>query len=165
MMMRLHSTGNVKRKARRIMDQESPEGVADVYATLALTSAPYIGMGDQRHAPGVLPPAEETQYSLYRRLGGPQGWSGRVRKISPPTRIRRPDPPAIRRSLYRLSYPRPQRLQDWRITRIDLHLMGTRAFSRRKNGRGVNLTHHLHPLPRLKTREAIPLLSLYAFKL
>jgi hypothetical protein len=24
------------------------------------------------------------RYPLYRRLGGPQGWSGRVRKISPP---------------------------------------------------------------------------------
>jgi hypothetical protein len=25
-----------------------------------------------------------TRYPLYRRLGGPQGWSGKVRKISPP---------------------------------------------------------------------------------
>ena len=30
-----------------------------------------------------LPPAK-TQYPLYRRLGGPQGRSGQVRKISPP---------------------------------------------------------------------------------
>ena len=38
---------------------------------------------------------------------GPQGRSGRVRKISPPTRIRSPDRPARSESLYRLSYPGP----------------------------------------------------------
>ena len=27
----------------------------------------------------------KTRYPLYRRLGGPQGWSGQVQKISPPT--------------------------------------------------------------------------------
>ena len=29
-------------------------------------------------------PGKETRYPLYRRLGGPQGRSERVRKISPP---------------------------------------------------------------------------------
>jgi hypothetical protein len=33
-----------------------------------------------------LPPGK-TRYPLYRRLGGPQGRSGQVRKISPPTGI------------------------------------------------------------------------------
>jgi hypothetical protein len=33
--------------------------------------------------PGRITPGEETRYSLFRWLGGPQGWSGRVRKISP----------------------------------------------------------------------------------
>jgi len=28
-------------------------------------------------------PPEKTRYPLYSRLGGPQGWSGQVRKISP----------------------------------------------------------------------------------
>jgi hypothetical protein len=42
-----------------------------------------MGMGGQRHAPAALPPGK-TQYPLYRRLGGPQSRSGRVRKISPP---------------------------------------------------------------------------------
>jgi len=37
----------------------------------------------QRHAQADLPPGE-TRYLLYRRLGGLQGRSGRVRKISPP---------------------------------------------------------------------------------
>jgi len=41
-------------------------------------------MGYQRHAPAALPPGK-TLYPLYRRLGGPLGRSGRVRKISLPT--------------------------------------------------------------------------------
>jgi len=40
-------------------------------------------VGGQRHAPAALPPGK-TRYPLYRRLGGPQGRSGQVRKISPP---------------------------------------------------------------------------------
>jgi hypothetical protein len=42
-----------------------------------------MGVGGQRHVPAALPP-EMTRYPLYRRLGGPQGRSWRVRKISPP---------------------------------------------------------------------------------
>ena len=40
-------------------------------------------MGVKRHAPAALP-LGKTRYPLYRRLGGPQGRSGWVRKISPP---------------------------------------------------------------------------------
>ena len=51
--------------------------------TLSLTLA-LDGVGDQRHAPAALSPVK-TRYTLYRRLGGPQGRSGQVRKIlSPP---------------------------------------------------------------------------------
>ena len=39
---------------------------------------------------------------LYMRVGGPQGRSGQLRKISPPTGIRSPDRPARSQSLYRL---------------------------------------------------------------
>jgi len=42
-----------------------------------------MSVGGQRHAPTTLT-LERAQYPLYRRLGGPQGRSGRVRKISPP---------------------------------------------------------------------------------
>ena len=42
-----------------------------------------MGVGGQRHAPAALPPGM-TRYPLYRRLGGPQGRSGRMQKISPP---------------------------------------------------------------------------------
>ena len=34
----------------------------------------------QRHAPAALPPGK-TRYPMYRSLNGPQGRSGRVRKI------------------------------------------------------------------------------------
>jgi len=39
-------------------------------------------LGGQGNAPAALSP-EKTRYPLYRRLGGPQGRSGRVRKFSP----------------------------------------------------------------------------------
>jgi hypothetical protein len=65
-------------------------------------------VGGQCHAPAALPPGK-TRYPLYRRLGGPRSWSGRVRKISPPTGIRSPDCPARSESLYRLPYPGPLR--------------------------------------------------------
>jgi hypothetical protein len=42
-----------------------------------------MGMGGQRYAPAALSPGK-TRYPLYRKLGGPQGRSGQVRKISPP---------------------------------------------------------------------------------
>jgi hypothetical protein len=38
----------------------------------------------QRHAPAALYQLGKTRYPLYRRLGGPQGRSGQVRKISLP---------------------------------------------------------------------------------
>ena len=41
-------------------------------------------MRGQHHAPAALYPQGNTRYLLYRRLGGPQGRSGQVRKISPP---------------------------------------------------------------------------------
>jgi hypothetical protein len=42
-------------------------------------------VGGQLHAQAALPPGKETLYPLSRRLVGPQGWSGQVLKISPPT--------------------------------------------------------------------------------
>ena len=42
-----------------------------------------MGMGGQRHAPAALP-RNETLYPMYGWLGGPQGRSGRVRKIQLP---------------------------------------------------------------------------------
>jgi len=42
-----------------------------------------MGVGGQRHAPAALTP-EKIRHPLYRRLGGLQGRSWRVRKILPP---------------------------------------------------------------------------------
>ena len=62
-----------------------------------------MGVGGQHHAPAALPPGR-TPYPLYRRLGGPQSPSGRVRKISPPPGF---DPQTIQ--------PAPSRYTDWAI--------------------------------------------------
>jgi hypothetical protein len=45
-----------------------------------------MGLDGQRYGPAALP-QEKTRYVLYRRLGGPQSRSGRVRKISPSQRF------------------------------------------------------------------------------
>jgi len=51
-------------------------------STLSLTST-LDGVGGQHHSPAALRPGKKTRYPLYRRVGGPQCRSGRVRKISP----------------------------------------------------------------------------------
>ena len=58
---------------------EDPKEEWKYSPTLSLASA-LDGVGGQRHAPAALPPGK-TRYPLYRRLGGAQGRSGRVRKI------------------------------------------------------------------------------------
>ena len=63
-----------------------------------------MGVGGQRHGPAALPPGK-TRYPFYRRVGGPQGRSGRVRKISPSSgfdpRIASPQRVAIQTELSR----------------------------------------------------------------
>ena len=57
--------------------------------------------------PGRYLPSRKTRYPLYRRLGGPQGRSGQVRKISPPPGF---DPPTVQarsQSLYPATLPGP----------------------------------------------------------
>jgi len=51
-------------------------------STLPPTSALDV-VGGQYHAPAALPPGK-TRYPMYMRMDGPQGRSGRMRKISPP---------------------------------------------------------------------------------
>ena len=62
-----------------------------------------MGLGGQQHAPATLPTGK-AQYPLYRRMGGPQGRSGRVRKISPPPGF---DPRTVQ--------PVASRYTDWAI--------------------------------------------------
>ena len=52
-------------------------------STLSLTSVLDAGSWSTP-LPGRFNPSKETRYPLYRRLGGPQGRSGRVGNISPP---------------------------------------------------------------------------------
>ena len=73
---------NGKGKGHPRTGHEGPKGEKMYSSTLPSTSA-LDGVGGQRHAPAALPP-RKTSYPLYRRLGGPHGRSGRVRKISPP---------------------------------------------------------------------------------
>jgi hypothetical protein len=68
-----------------------------------MTTALERGEGSASRPGRFLPPGK-TRYPLYRRLRGPQGRSGQVRKISPPTGIRSPDRPVRSQSLYRRSY-------------------------------------------------------------
>jgi hypothetical protein len=76
------SFGKGKGKVHPRTGHENQEGEQIHSSTLPSTSGP-DGEGDQSQAPVVLSPGK-TQYPLYRRLGGFQGRSGRVRKISPP---------------------------------------------------------------------------------
>jgi len=74
--------GKGKGKGYPITGHEGPEGEKRYSCTLPLTSA-LDGVGGQGHAPAALT-LGKTRYPLYRRLGGPQGPSGLVLKISPP---------------------------------------------------------------------------------
>jgi hypothetical protein len=71
-------------------------------------------VGDQRHAPSILLPGK-TRYPLSRRLDGPQGRPGRVRKISPPTGIRSPDRPARSSVAISTELPRPLNIMLMRV--------------------------------------------------
>jgi hypothetical protein len=62
---------------------KAPGGVKRYSFTLSLTSA-LDGDGWLRPCPGRFTPGKETRYPLYRRLGGHQGRSARMGKISPP---------------------------------------------------------------------------------
>ena len=104
----------IKDKVHPRRGHEGSEGEQRYSSTLSLTSA-LDGVGVQRHAPAALPPGK-TRYPLYRRLGGPQGRSGHVRKNLAPTGIRSPDRPAGSESLYRLSYRGPHNNQDTKIS-------------------------------------------------
>ena len=107
-------------------------------------------VGGQRHVPDVLPPGK-TPYPLYRRVGGPQGRSVRVRKISPPIGSRSPDRPARSESLYGLSHSGPLYIYIYIHTHTYIHTYKT-AKTRQtfcgflKSGfqHGPNLLRQLH---------------------
>jgi hypothetical protein len=73
-------------------------------------------VGVQRHAPVALP-LGKNRYPLYSRLGGPQGRSERVRKISPPPEF---DP--------RTFQPVASRYTDWTVPAYIACLVRLRNF-------------------------------------
>jgi len=85
-----------------ISGHDGPERELRYSSTLSLTSAlDGGGWSTSRH--GRFTPGKDPVPIVYRRLGGSQGRSEQVRKISPPpTGIRSPDRPARSESLYRL---------------------------------------------------------------
>ena len=82
--------GKVKVKFA-LKGHEGPEGEYVYSSTLSLTSA-LDGVSGQSQTPAALPPGM-TRYALFRRMSGPRGRSGRVRKFSPPTGNEAPDRP------------------------------------------------------------------------
>ena len=72
----------VKLKFHPRIDHEDPKGEYRYSSTLSLILV-LDGAGGQRHVPAALPPVY-SRYPLNRRLGGPQGRSEQVWKISPP---------------------------------------------------------------------------------
>ena len=77
------STLSYKGKVYPRTDHEGPEGEWWYNSTLSLTSA-LDGGGLLKPSSGRFTSRKETRYPFYRRLGGPQTWSGQVQKISPP---------------------------------------------------------------------------------
>ena len=119
----LTQEGKGKCKVHPIKGHEYPEVEYRYSFTLSLTSA-LDGVDGQCHAPAALPPGK-TRYPLYRRLGGPQGRSGRVRKISPPPVF---DPRTVQ--------PVASRYTDWAIPAMP------NARTRRKLARFCNSASH-----------------------
>ena len=93
-----------KGKVHSRTGHEGPQGEQRYSSTFSLTFT-LDGGGWSASLSGRSLTPGKTRYPLYRGLGGPQGWSGWVRKISPHTGIQSPDRPAHSHSLYQLCYP------------------------------------------------------------
>ena len=80
---RLDSVSGSECKLRLVTGHEGPQCEYRYSSTLSLTIA-LEDVGWLTPRPGRFNPGKDTRYPLHRRLGGPQGRSGRERKISPP---------------------------------------------------------------------------------
>ena len=80
------------------MTQRVGRGIALLFLTAALEGGEWSAA---RPGPTLLP--GKARYPLYRRLGGPQGRSGRVENLVP-IGIRSRNVQPVAQSLYRLSY-------------------------------------------------------------
>jgi hypothetical protein len=96
-------TSSGKSTVHHITGHEGPEGEQRYSSTLSLTSV-LDWEWEVNATPRPLYPGTETWYPLYRRPGGPQGRSRRMRKISP---LQRFDP--------RTAQPEASRYTDYVI--------------------------------------------------
>ena len=117
-----------------------PRGWVEVYLFTSKTTALEGGKWSAA-LPGCTLPPGRTRYPLYRRLGGPQGQSGRAENHAPPHSISGPSNP-VARSLYRLSYP----AHPWVMWALE---SSWRCF---KSLRVTNASLH-QPVPSLKQTE------------
>ena len=99
----LWSYSNSKGKVTPLQARLWPIGGVDVYLYSFTNMALEGGEGSTSRPGRSLPPGK-TRYPLYRRLGGPQGRSGQVRKISFPRGFDPRTVLPVAQSLYRLSY-------------------------------------------------------------
>ena len=81
-MVLVFSLHSHKGKVRPMMYHEGPEGEQRYSSTLSLASAPDDGARLTPRSGSFNP--RMTRYPVHRRLGGPQGRSGRVQISSPP---------------------------------------------------------------------------------
>jgi hypothetical protein len=125
---RFHLYSVLKVKSNPRTGHEGPMGESRYCSTLSLTSA-LDGVGGQRHAPAALPPGK-TRYPSYRRLGGPQGRTGQVRKISAPPGF---DPRSVQ--------PVTSRYTEWASPALHS------ALTTMKNGRSLRAFQKRNTLP------------------
>ena len=59
-----------------------PRGWVEVYYYSSMTAAPEGGEWSAARPSRTLPPGK-TRYPFYKRLGGPQGWSGQAENLVP----------------------------------------------------------------------------------
>jgi hypothetical protein len=113
-----------KDKVKFILEQatKAQRGSRDI-ALLFLEPRCYIGVGGQCYAPAALT-LGKTWYPLYRRLGGPQGWSRQVWKISPPLGF---DPPTIQTKQVTIPTTLSWPLYIYIYININIQYMYTRA--------------------------------------
>jgi len=102
------------------------------------------GDGRSRPRPGRLNPGKETQYPLYRRLGGPKGRAGRLWKTSPPVGIEtRTDQPVSSRYT---NYAMPAAVME-----ILLHIYAATDFRLRTHSQISSTTSKLSSVAALPT--------------
>ena len=107
---------------------------------------------------------KEKRYPLNRKMDGPRGRSGCVRKILPPPGSESPDCPARSESLYRLRYPGRQFNTFWSSTKKILQFLADDVNKFKFLARSQNCQKRLPsscPSVRLQETTRLPLDGLW----